>query len=367
VKITGLTVRILEPRVNHHQEVPEYITMPTRQNGIAIIHTDEGIDGVISTQGAYLRQLGRLWEAAKEHIHGRDPLDRGKIDKVLRGRYYWPQHILGVLDYGLWDIAGKYFNAPVYKLLGATREKILAYGSTIHHSTDQRFVDTVLECKAKGFKAIKLHPYCAAKDDVRLCYAVRKAVGDDYTLMIDTLIYPAPYTRQEALMVGRVLDELSFWWYEDPLPKTDLDGLAEVTRECKVVQVRAADRVDTIAEYVPMLRMHCMDIMAVPHCFGITDAMKLAHMAEAHNMKCEPHDFGGGTASLHIGLAIHNCDYYEQAVPEGCFDEEIYPGVYQDPIKVDSEGYVHAPAKPGLGFGIDLKEADKVTAERIKV
>ncbi len=367
MKITGLTARIFEPRINHHQEVPEFITSPHRQNGVAVIHTDAGIEGVVSSEASNIRNLARMWQQAQEHLHGQDPFDRAKIANLLRYRFYWPQRTLGVLDYGLWDIAGKAFNQPIYKLLGAAKEKILAYGSTIHHNTDQRFVDTCLDIKGKGFKAIKLHPYCVAKDDMRLSYAVRKAVGDDFTLMIDTLIYPAPYTRQEALMVGRVLDELNFWWFEDPLPKTDLDGLAEVTRECKVVQVRSADRVESIQEYVPMLRMQCMDIMAAPASFGITDAMKLVGMAEANHIKLEPHDFGGGTASLHIGLASNVTDYYEQAVPEGCFDEEIYPGVYEDPIRVDKEGYVHAPTKPGLGFGINLKEADKVTVEKIEV
>ena len=133
--------------------------------------------------------------------------------------------------------------------------------------------------------------------------------------MIDTLVYPAPYTRDEAMRMGRALDELGFWWFEDPLPKTDLDGLAELTRECKVVQIRAADRVEDISEYAAMIRQRCMDIMAGPASFGITDLMKLAALAEANNMKMEPHDFGGGTASLHVGLAISNCDYYEQATP----------------------------------------------------
>jgi L-alanine-DL-glutamate epimerase-like enolase superfamily enzyme len=363
MKITGLRVLILEPRENHHQEVPEYVVSHTRQNGVAIISTDKGIDGVVSTEASNARLLARLWAGAREHIEGQDPFDRGKIARTLRRRFTWPQAILGVLDYGLWDIAGKAFEKPIYKLLGATREKILAYGSTIHHNSDERFIETALRCKEAGFKAVKLHPYCNFEDDLRLVYKVRKAVGDDLTLMIDTLVYPAPYTRDEAMRMGRALDELGFWWFEDPLPKTDLDGLAELTRECKVVQIRAADRVEDIAEYAAMIRGRCMDIMAGPASFGITDLMKLAALAEANNMKMEPHDFGGGTASLHVGLAISNCDYYEQATPEGCFDSEIYPGVYLEPIRVDREGYVHAPTGPGLGFPIDLKEAEKVASE----
>jgi len=71
--------------------------------------------------------------------------------------------------------------------------------------------------------------------------------------------------------------------------------------------------------------------------------------------------------NIQVLLAIENADYYEVAVPVGCFDETIYPGVYVDAVKVDSEGYVNAPTKPGLGFEIDFAEAAKVTAETIKV
>lgn len=84
-------------------------------------------------------------------------------------------------------------------------------------------------------------------------------------------------------------------------------------------------------------------------------------------MSMEPHDFYGGSASLHIALAIHNCDYFHQAFPEGRWDVGAFPGVYEDPIRIDSEGYVRALKKPGLSFGINLKEADKVTVERVKI
>ena len=367
MKITGLTVHILEPRPNHHQETPEYMSAPTRQNAVAVISTDEGVDGVVSSSAGGLKELAGLWAQAREYIEGQDPFDRGRIEGMLRHRFTWPSRAIGVLDYGLWDIAGKALGQPIYKLLGATRERVLAYGSTIHHATDERFVETALECKASGFTAVKLHPYCVAEDDLRMSRAVRKAVGDGFTLMIDTLVYPGPYSRRDALMAGRVLDELDFWWFEDPLPKTDLEGLARLTRECQVVKVRMADRVEDMHEYDEMVRRRCMDIMAGPASFGITDLMKLAHMAEVNHMNMEPHDFGGGTASLHVLLSVDNADYYEVAVPMGSFDETIYPGVYLDAVKVDSEGYVNAPTKPGLGFEIDFAEAAKVTAETIKV
>jgi len=365
MKITGLTAYIFEPRPEVGQEVKDWQTSSTHQNGVAVIHTDEGIDGVVASRAESVRQLARHWSQAREHIEGQDPLDRGKIDDILRRRFYWSTRVRGVLDHGLWDIAGKFFNLPVYKLLGATREKVLAYGSTVHHDTDEKFIETALASKELGFKAIKIHPYCVADDDIRLCHKVREAVGDDMTLMIDTLIYPAPYTREEALRVGRVLDELNFWWFEDPLDKRDLDGLAELTRTLKV-QIRAADRVEDIREYSYMIRNRCMDIIAGPPGAGISELLKVAHLAEANFLGFEPHDYAGGTASLHALLAVTNANYYEKAMPLGRWFESSYPGVYVDPVQVDREGYVHAPVKPGLGFEIDFNEAEKITAEKIK-
>jgi L-alanine-DL-glutamate epimerase-like enolase superfamily enzyme len=367
MKITGLTVHIFEPRPEVGQEIKEYQAWRTMQNGVAVIHTDQGIDGVVAVTvaGGLLRQLASMWRAAREHIEGQDPLDRGRIENILQRRFNWPMPVRGILDHGLWDIAGKYFNAPIYKLLGQTRDKILAQASTVHHATDEKFIETVLACKEQGYKALKIHPYCVADDDIRLCRKVRKAVGDEMNLSLDSLIYPAPYTREEAMRVGRVLDELNFWWFEDPLDRRDLPGLAELTRQLRVL-IRAADRVEDIREYSYMIQHQCMDIIAGPMHTGITEMMKLSHLAEVNNLGFEPHDASGGTASLHVLLAVTNANFYEKAAPAGSWFEKSYPGVYLDPVQVDREGYVHAPVKPGLGFEIDFKEARKVTVETIK-
>ena len=366
MKITGLTVHIFEPRPLVSQEVKEWQPTPTSQNGVALIHTDEGIDGVVAESGAALKQLIRLWPIAREYIEGQDPLDRGRIEDIVTRRFNWPLRVCGILDYGLWDIAGKYFKQPIYKLLGATRDKVLAYGSTVHHDTDEKFIETALACKEQGFKAIKIHPYCVADDDIRLCYKVRKAVGDDMILMIDSLIYPGPYTLTEAMRVGRVLDELNFLWFEDPLDKRDLEGLAQLTRTLKV-EIRMGDRVEDIREYNYMIRGRCMDIIAGPHGTPFHQLMKLSGLAEVHCLRFEPHDYSGGTVALHVLLAVTNARFYEKAVPLGSFYENSYPGVYLDTIQVDKEGYVHAPIKPGLGFEIDFNEAKRVTLETVRV
>jgi L-alanine-DL-glutamate epimerase-like enolase superfamily enzyme len=364
MKIRGLTVHIFEPRPDVGQEVEAWQASRTHQNGVAVIHTDEGIDGVVCSGARVLQQLATMWKTAREHIEGQDPLDRGRIEHVLMRRYSWPMPVRGILDQGLWDIAGKHFNLPVYKLLGQTREQVLAYGSTVHHDTDEKFVETCLACKERGFQAIKLHPYCVADMDIRLAYKVRQAVGDDMKLMMDSLIYPGHYTRQEAMRVGQVLDELNFWWFEDPLDKRDLDGLAWLTRELRVL-IRAADRVEDPREYSYMIANRCMDIIAGPVNAGITELMKLSALAECNHLGFEPHDYSGGTSSLHVLLATTVANYYEKAVPLGRWYEDSYPGVYLDPVQVDAEGYVHTPKKPGLGFEVDWHEANRVTIDTI--
>ena len=365
MKITGLTVHFFEPRHDGGMAIEKFRGASLMGNDVSVIHTDEGIDGVVASSSGYSRELIRLWRNSREFIEGQDPLDRGKIETILERRFHWPMRVRGLLDHGLWDIAGKHFNLPVYKLLGATRDKVLAYGDTVHFDADEKFIDCVLEAKEKGYKAIKVHPYCVADDDIPLVYKIRKAVGDEMVLMMDTLTYPAPYTREEAMRVGRVLDELNFWWFEDPLHKTDLEGLAWLRQNLKV-QIRAADTAVDIREYSYMIQHGCIDIVAGPLNTGITELMKLSHLAEVNHLGFEPHNYSGGAATVHVLLAINNANYYEKTIPEGYQHETPYPGVYLDPVQVDKDGYVHAPQKPGLGFEIDFKEAKKVTVETIK-
>ena len=109
-----------------------------------------------------------------------------------------------------------------------------------------------------------------------------------------------------------------------------------------------------------------MHIVAGPGFFGISDLIKLAALAETFHMDMEPHDFGGGTASLHALLALPNARYYELAVPRGWLHEVLYPGLYIDQLWIDSEGCVHAPTKPGLGFDLDPDAAKRYTVDTLR-
>lgn len=367
MKITGLTIHLFESRPSRHQEVAQYARHKHMANGVAILHTDEGIEGIVSAGALRLSQLAKAWPGIAEHVVGRSPLDRVAIEHMLHKRFLWHTEQIGLLDHALWDITGKMFNQPIYKLIGGFRDKVLGYASTVHHSSDERFLATVEESRAAGFKAIKIHPYGILANDIRLVRKVRKAAGDDMILMLDSMSYPGPYTRHEAMQMVEVLDELRYFWFEDPLDHRDLEGLAELRRLRKHVQIRGADRVLNAQEYAAMVQRGCLDIIAGPVSWGITDLVKLGAFAEVHGMKMEPHDFVGGTASLHALLAIPNSTFYEIAVPRGSFDTMQYPGLYLDACWIDADGYVPAPTKPGLGFDLDFDLVKSLTRETIEL
>jgi len=369
VKITGIKVHILKP-----QEFSHEATRITSPPALIRIFTDEGIEGNSMLEEAiYAEELVMKFKVKKgwlrvteEHIPliGANPLDREKIGKSFWDQYFFQRSaptVLCALDECLWDIAGKALKLPIYKLIGAHREKILAYASTQSYGEVEEYIKIAEDCVEKGFKAIKIHPTRYWKKDVEVCKAVRKAVGDEITLMLDPF---HAYTREEALKVGREIEKLDFYWYEDPIPTTDVDGLVDLCRSLDI-QILMGENIHDFYSYAELIRRNatddikCIDV----NVGGITGMLKVAHLAEAFGMKCEPHSWGHPwqqAAHLHVMLAIRNCDFFEMPVPEGIFDIGT-----KDVIRIDKQGYVHAPKKPGLGIDVNWDEVEKQMIEII--
>ena len=171
-------------------------------------------------------------------------------------------------------------------------------------------------------------------------------------LMLDPCM---AYDRWGAMKVGRALDELNFYWYEDPLPETDISAYGDLCRSLDVAMAEAeAMGLRTLAEYI---RRDATDILKCGLEGGITGVLKAAHLAEAFDLKCEPHSWGSAleqAACFHAMLAMENCDFFELPVPEGIMDH-----VSKDVIRIDEEGYVHALKAPGLGLEVDFEAVDR--------
>lgn len=189
---------------------------------------------------------------------------------------------------------------------------------------------------------------------------VREAVGDDYVLMLDSMW---SYCYEDALRVGRAIEKLDYFWYEDPLEEDDIYNYTKLKQKLDIPMINTEFAPNGFYGMAQWVQAQATDMLRgdVAVCGGITPMVKIAHLAEAFHMKCEIHHGGNSlnnVANLHVTMAIPNCDYYE-VFP--CSGANKYALV--NDIEVDENGMVHAFEGPGLGAEIDWDLVDRETIE----
>ncbi|MGH7355650.1 MAG: enolase C-terminal domain-like protein [Candidatus Rokuibacteriota bacterium] len=293
-----------------------------------------------------------LIQVLKPLVVGQDPLDRERLVSLLWQRSRATTHrVIGAVDVALWDLAGKIVNQPIHRLLGTYRESIHAYASSSVLKDPQAYAEEAARFKSEGWRAYKIHPPTDPDTDIQVCRAVRKAVGDGYTVMLDpTWSYEYP----EALRVGRVVEDLGFHWYEDPLADDDIYNYVKLKQHLKIPILATEYSPGGFTAYAPWLIARATDYLRgdVAVKGGITALVKGAHLAEAFHMSYEVHHGGNSlnnVANLHVIMAIRNTEMFEVLLPAAA---QKY-GLAQD-IEVDAHGLVHAPTGPGLGAEIDF-------------
>lgn len=344
--------------------------MPPReiQYTLLRVFTDAGIEGDYIVWSGFPTAFPNIVSdviirAFKPQLIGEDPLYRERISQKIGGTVWsvlGAGPALGAIDIALWDIAGKAANLPVYKLLGAYRDKIKAYASNIRMEKTEHYVHEALKLKKKGYAAYKLHTFGEPREDLKICRAVREAVGNEMTLMHDAAF---AYDNLEALMVGRELEKLNFHWYEAPLSHDDISGYVELTRALDIPVA-----LEVLYNYAEYVRRGAIDIFRSVADFtgGITEMMKTASLCYLFNLKWEPHSFGSTlcqAAYLHVMLSVKNCSFFELPVYQG--EEGIFDTAMKDIVRIDKEGYVHAPKKPGLGLEIDWSKIEELTTKSL--
>jgi L-alanine-DL-glutamate epimerase-like enolase superfamily enzyme len=202
--------------------------------GVLVIATDEGLEGhcTLSYPGpgpeAIARQISQFLAPI---LIGADPLEIGRLWHHMQqlGRWYADPIAIGSVDIALWDIAGKAAGLPVHTLLGTCRQTVPVYFSSGSHPSAEAYAAEAVYWSEQGWTGYKLHPPTSPfrrpgvtiDHDIAACAAVRAAVGDRMSLMLDSSWC---YSYPEALRVGRAIEELGFVWYEDPLPVDDIHG-----------------------------------------------------------------------------------------------------------------------------------------------
>jgi len=325
-----------------------------KELAVITVSTDEGIEGY-SFMGSAMRSAvdnaGPLLTYLKPVLIGQNPLDVGRLwHELWHCNRFASLIAIGALDVALWDIAGKAANMPVHRLLGTCRESVPAYASSAFMPTAQDYAEEALSYKSQGWKAYKIHPHAVPNKDVEICRAVRKAVGDDMVLMLDSCW---AYGYEDAVRVGRAIEELGYYWYEDPLPEDDIYNCVKLRQKLDIPILATEYSPGGLYGLTQFILQGATDILRgdVRLKGGITALVKICHLAEAFRMKCEIHHAGNSlnnVANLHVTMAVNNCEYFEVLLPEAA---QKY-GLVND-IEVDRQGLVYAPEKPGLGYDID--------------
>ena len=359
MKITDLTLKLFAwddiPATKYGRLAPRF--EGSSHLGLVTISTDEGIEGHAflgnASRSAELDGLSMV-RHLKPAVVGEHPLDRERMYQELQRRYRMTTpRAIGAVDVALWDLAGKIAGLPIHRLIGSYRDRVPAYASSPALDTPEDYARQAVEYKAAGWAAYKIHPPTAsAEGDIAVCRAVREAVGDDFRIMLDsTWAYDYP----DALRVGKVAEELNFYWYEDPLADDDMGNYVKLRQQLAIPLMATEYSPGGFGAYAPWLMSQATDYLRgdVAVKGGITACLKTAHLAEAFHMNYEVHHGGNSlnnVANLHVIMAIKNCEYFEVLLPSGA---QKY-GLVED-IDPDEDGFVHAFNEPGLGAQIDFE------------
>ena len=236
-------------------------------------------------------------------------LDQNPLDRELLYDRLWHRNrrttlrAIGAVDVALWDLAGKVANLPIHALLGSFRKSVPAYASSAVLGSPEAYAKEAVQFKEQGWTAYKIHPPTRPEDDLRICEAVRKAVGDDYRLMLDCTW---SYRYDQALRVGRAIEGLGFYWYEDPLADDDLFGCMRLREKLDIPIMATEYSPGGFTNYVPWILTRATDYLRgdVAVKGGITALIKTAHLAEAFGLNFEVHH--GGNSLNNIGQSARH-------------------------------------------------------------
>ena len=327
------------------------------------LHTDVGIVGeYVGVIGPALAEV----RAVADYLIGKSALSREFIyNDIKRASRQWGGLGLGVIDICLWDIAGKLYDEPLYRLLGGEKRPLKAYASTLHGdengglTTPEQFGEFAQQCLEMGYKSFKVHGWGIARNNIEREIENVLNLGKKFSDKMDLLIDPACEVKNfgDALKLGRACDEAKFIWLEDPFQ----DGGVSQFAHRKLRQMIKTPILQT--EHIRLLEQHVDFIVAEATDYvrcgahedgGITGAMKIAHASEGFGLDVELH--GPGPVHRHGMSAIRNTNFFEVGLVHPLV-KTIWPSIYQnysdDLDCIDNEGNVYAPDGPGIGVDID--------------
>ena len=345
---------------------------PAQRSAWVIVHGDDGLYGIgeASPMQGGLASLGIIARDLAPALVGQDPLDHAVLLDTAFHRFakLGPEGALtgalAALDIALWDVKGKFLGQPIYKLLGGAWRTSLPFYASIGgngaHNVDE--VLRVVEARLKDnpasvkirFDNDRTRLDLDISGDIAKAKAVRKLVGDGFPLAFDA---NNGYSTGGAIRVGRALEELGYWWFEEPVQHYHVKAMGEVAQRLDIT-VSAGEQTYTLSGIADLIaagvRMVQPDIVKMG---GITGLQRCAALAHAHGVELVPHQTQptiGHMASLHVAASqLHTTKPCEWNDPSS----RTHAVFDNPPIPVD--GLFQLPTASGLGLTVNEPELAK--------
>lgn len=344
--------------------------------------TDSGEFGYGEAFGSPL-VIEKIIQDLKPFFIQQDPLSIPNIMvKIFNQLYHTSSKGLLVcalsgIEMASWDLLGKRFDLPAYKLLGGkARDTLIPYASTGYMTAENNESDLKLqieEAMSKNFTAIKIKIGRNLENDIHRVRTVRKLLPD-VKIMVDM---NGNYTADIAIRAIDQLQEYDVYWFEEPLPPQDLLGYEKIKFSCPKATIAVGEAEYTRYGFRELIQNQLVDIIQpdLSKCGGITEAKAIVNMAQANNIRVSPHVWGGivgQAAAVHFMIAL---PFYPHSLeePEGLYLEyDLGENKLRDDIGATSvfrndQGLIEVKDTPGFGVELDEEKLAYYKAYKQKV
>ncbi|GAA0317651.1 dipeptide epimerase [Bacillus carboniphilus] len=282
---------------------------------------------------------------------GQDPMNLAQIHeqmKVIKGNNF----AKAAIDFACYDISGKALGVPVYTLLGGKYRDKVAIGQSIGIKSIDHAVEEAHKYAEEGFQSIKIKIGIDPDHDVKTVGAIRERLPD-IPIRVDA---NQGYRLEQAIHALSRMEEYNLLLIEQPVPKWDLDGMAELCRLLRT-PILADESLYTIHDAVQLIKHKAADIfnIKIMKPGGLYPSLKIAGMAEAAGIPLSIGSMieaGVGTAAgAHFAAAVKYLEYPSDIKGPTLYSDDVL----QEPVRIE-KGFTYVPDGPGLGVEVDQEK-----------
>ncbi|HBZ18052.1 MAG TPA: mandelate racemase/muconate lactonizing enzyme family protein [Betaproteobacteria bacterium] len=384
-------IRTIPLEVELHETVYDAnYTMKNKPALLVQVFTDDGLIGIGEAAhfGGPMSSTAHVIEQElKPYLVGKDPINTELLWDLMHKRAY--KHgrggiviaAMSGIDIALWDLKGKITGLPCWRLMGGYRKRVPAYATGGFYSESKNLEALADEMQAyvdAGFRAVKmkvgrnsgveLSPLRASEEcgiaevtldeDIQRVALVRQTIGPDIKLCVDA---NGAWDVATAVKMGQRMEPFDVYWYEEPVWPDDLLGSKEVAQKVSIpvagYETCSYGLVD-FQRYISHRAVHFVQ-PDVAWSGGLTECLKIAHIAQAANLPVAPHIHGSAVAvaaGLHLLGAIRNGSMAETVFPAHPLMTELV----KEPLTIEKDtGDIILSEKPGLGIELNLDVVER--------